>query len=236
MRKTNALARSRRHMHRVGEPNQVRCLTFSCFGRLPLFSNDSIKLEFVDSLKAARAQTRVRLIAWVVMPEHVHLLVQPHSHSESITRFLMRLKRPFCQAVIARWRAARSAILDQLRDWDGATRFWLQGGGYDRLLRSGDDVVEKAGYIHSNPARQGLVEDPLEWPWSSARWYAGTCAVWVFRWICGAERAEQAGHGEDAVPRHPTFEFSWLHARTPPAGIWAILSLPLRLWRNWQTR
>lgn len=163
----------RRHMHRVGQPNDVRFLTFSCYRRLPLFQNNSIKAAFADRLALARESTGIRLIAWVVMPEHVHLLVMPLGHGKSVTQYLRFLKRPFAQMVVSRWRDLQARVLDQLIDKQGATRFWQQGGGYDRVMRSEDDVREKIAYINSNPVRRGLVEHAEDWRWSSARWYAG---------------------------------------------------------------
>lgn len=167
------MGEARRHMHRIGQPNDVRFLTFSCYRRLPLFRNDSIKSAFADRLALARETTGVRLIAWVVMPEHVHLLLMPRRHTKTITAYLRFLKRPFAQAVVSRWLELNARVLDRLIDARGATRFWQQGGGYDRVMRSEDDVREKIAYINSNPVRRGLVTRPEDWKWSSAKWYAG---------------------------------------------------------------
>ena len=64
-------------MKRWEEPGDVRFLTFSCYDRLPLFGNDAIKDLFVEHLARVTAPPTIRLIAWVVMPEHIHLIVQP---------------------------------------------------------------------------------------------------------------------------------------------------------------
>jgi putative transposase len=161
------------HMKRVGGPNEVRFLTFSCYERIPLFENDRIKDLFVEHLARGRAEARIRMIAWVVMPEHVHLLVLPLADSQSIPAFLNGLKRPFAQKVIGRWRELGAGVLDRLVDSGGHTRFWQQGGGYDRVMRSTEDVQEKTKYIHENPVRRGLVDRAEDWRWSSAHWHAG---------------------------------------------------------------
>ena len=54
------------------------------------------------------------------------------------------------------------------------SRFWMRGGGYDRNLRSLDDVREKIRYIHANPVRRNLVDKVEDWKWSSYRaWQSG---------------------------------------------------------------
>jgi putative transposase len=53
-------------------------------------------------------------------------------------------------------------------------RFWQAGGGYDRNYWSTEEIIQRVDYIHNNPVKRGLVEDPCDWPWSSAReWLTG---------------------------------------------------------------
>ncbi len=54
-----------------------------------------------------------------------------------------------------------------------AYRFWQRGGGYDRDLRDPGVIHATIDYIHGNPVRAGLVEQPEDWPWSSAAYFAG---------------------------------------------------------------
>lgn len=149
---------------------QARFLTFSCHNRLPLFQNDKIKDRFVTHLESARQETGYRLLAWVVMPEHVHLLVAPNLPAVPMKRFLMKLKRPFAREVLHRWRKLDAPILERLVDVSGRPRFWLKGGGYDRNIRSMDEYHEKVGYIEENPVRRGLVSHKDDWRWSSWWW------------------------------------------------------------------
>jgi putative transposase len=54
-------------------------------------------------------------------------------------------------------------------------RFWQRGGGYDRNIWSAQEAHEKIGYIHKNPVRRGLVQNPADWPWSSyMAWTSGS--------------------------------------------------------------
>src|SRR5262249_10195557 len=67
----------RKRMRRWETPGQTRFVTFSCQHRLPLFRNQRIAQLFVDRLAEARREHQLRVFAWVVMPEHVHLLCRP---------------------------------------------------------------------------------------------------------------------------------------------------------------
>ncbi|MAY75263.1 MAG: hypothetical protein CMJ31_11200 [Phycisphaerae bacterium] len=159
-------------MRRRENPNHGRFLTFSCQHRLPLFSNDAIKDAFVDQLIRTRDRYGFLLFAWVIMPEHVHLVARFPGGSTATT-VLRALKSAFARRVIARWRELDASVISCVRDSRHVERFWLPGGGYDRNLISLQQIHEKARYVHLNPVRRGLVERPEQWAWSSARWWAG---------------------------------------------------------------
>jgi putative transposase len=163
----------RKKMRRFERTHDVRFLTFSTYQRLPLFKNDRIKDRFVQHLVAARTRHRFHLYGWVIMPEHVHLLLWPCLPAYPVAAALHALKRAFAQEVIARWRLRGAKVLEQLLAPDGSTRFWQRGGGYDRNIFTGEEFEEKLRYIHNNPVIRGLVSRPEEWAWSSARWYLG---------------------------------------------------------------
>ena len=113
------------------------------------------------------------------MPEHFHLIVMPEPSARSVTRFLWDLKRGFALHVVGRWRDLGAPALARLTDKQGRVHFWLPGGGYDRVIRSDEDLSEKRAYIHMNPVRRGLVTSSTDWRWSSAGWYADRSASLV---------------------------------------------------------
>ena len=86
---------------------------------------------------------------------------------------LTELKGGFARLVIGRWKELDAPVLHRIRQPNGRFRFWQMGGGYDRNVRDEAELFEKIGYIHNNPVQRGLVGSPLDWRWSSARWYAG---------------------------------------------------------------
>lgn len=168
---------------------EARLLTFSCEQRLALFGRESIREAFVDALGATRDRHRFRLMAYVVMPDHVHLIILPRpvvaidagrvfaSSTSTVEDILWGLKKPFSQRVLSRWRRLKAPILPRLLQSDGTYRFWLPGGGHDRNLMSEEALWDSIRYVNLNPVRRELVERAIDWPWSSARWYDGQTDV-----------------------------------------------------------
>jgi len=164
------VAENRKKLRRW-ETRTPRFITCSCYKRLPLLGDSRWRDEFVLTLAAARERLGFKLVAWVAMPEHVHLIIVPTDIA--MPKTLTALKQPIAQRAIKRWRALDAKILDSLAVGDGRFRYWQAGGGFDRNLRGLDDLAEKIAYIHRNPVKRGLVERETDWAWSSARWYAG---------------------------------------------------------------
>ena len=110
------------------------------------------------------------------MPEHVHLLLSPHEEEYQIAAVLRLLKESFARWVVRYWEQQAPHLLDRITAQRGTRRvrrFWQEGGGYDRNLFDWDVIRRAIDYIEWNPVRRGLVRDPLEWTWSSARSRAG---------------------------------------------------------------
>ncbi len=159
-------------MKRNESPGGVRFITFSCHRGLPLFSNPAICLVFAEVLAAARVRLRLRLCAWVIMPEHVHLLAIPAS-GVHLGDTLRSIKMSVARRVLARWRKLNAPILLRLAVRESAPRFWQAGGGFDRNVRDDAELSRSIRYIHRNPVRRGLTARPEDWPWSSVRWWMG---------------------------------------------------------------
>lgn len=150
-------------------------LTFCCYRRLPLFTNDAFKKLFLKTLDRARRKHAFEVWAFVIMPEHVHLLIYPLRQQYSIAEILRSIKQPVAQVALPAIRRETPVLARQLMVIEGKRetyRFWQAGGGYDRNLYSPAVIHAAIEYIHANPVRRGLCSEPLEWEWSSSRWYA----------------------------------------------------------------
>lgn len=108
------------------------------------------------TLVDVRRRTPFALCGYCFMPDHWHAIIFPNEGS-SISDILMRVKVG-CYQRIRKRRADPAAI------WQ--SRF------YDRILRTRREFDETLAYIHENPLRKGIVDDPLAWNWSGARWFA----------------------------------------------------------------
>ena len=159
-------------MKRINDPHHARYLTFSTYQRLNLFKTTPLRDAFVDQLRLTRQRHTFHLYAWVLMPNHAHLLVREPT-SGDLTAIIRTLKLGLAKRVLDRWAQLDAPILSQLVDGAGSRRFWQRGGGYDRNIYSEAEFQEKIGYIHMNPMRAGLVQSPQDWEWSSARWWSG---------------------------------------------------------------
>lgn len=140
---------------------------------MQLLGTLALKDLVVRCLFDARDELAFDLFAWVVMPEHVHVLVMPPGPQIAAGAILKSIKAPAARVAIARWRELRAPVLDKITGADVTVRLWQRGGGHDRNVRDRDEFDSIIRYIHENPVRRGLVNRPEDWVWSSAAWYAG---------------------------------------------------------------
>jgi putative transposase len=161
-----------RHFH---EPGHLHELTFSCFHRMPLLTNDSWRRILARCIDAAAEETQTQLVGFAFTPEHVHLLIYLGDSQCSVSRFLARLKQPFSNRIHALLKESAGRLLKQLivHERPGKTcfRFWQEGPGFDRNIFSPDAITASLDYIHMNPVKRGLCRKAVDWDWSSARFY-----------------------------------------------------------------
>jgi len=169
-------AKEQKSVRHFDEPGHAHFLTFSSYQRMPLMSKDRTRTWFVEALRAARQKHAFDLWAWVVMPEHVHLLIWPRRSEYRIETILADLKRPVGQQAVAWLKENSPEFLDKLTVRNRKRtyrRFWQAGPGQDRNVVEPVVVHKIIDYIHNNPVRRGLVQRPEDWPWSSAGDWAG---------------------------------------------------------------
>ncbi len=158
-------------------PGHAHELTFTCFRALPLLSRDRTRGWMVDAVGRARMRYAFDLWAYVIMPEHVHLLIFPRSDDYRISRVLTAIKWPVAHWALDYLRTHAPSWIERLTDRQPsgrvATRFWQRGGGYDRNITRESTLAGVIQYVHDNPVRRGLVDRAADWDWSSAAWYQG---------------------------------------------------------------
>ncbi|HXZ19487.1 MAG TPA: transposase [Candidatus Acidoferrales bacterium] len=148
-------------------------ITCSCYRRLPLFRSVRARNIFVRILGEVRERYGFAVVGYVIMPEHVHLLIgEPRVGTPSlvmqvlkqrVSRELRRRKRRTLPGQLALPFAKAERSLPQ---------FW-QRRFHDFNVWSAKKRAEKLEYMHRNPVARGLVARPNDWAWSSAAAYAG---------------------------------------------------------------
>jgi putative transposase len=126
-------------------------ITFSCYRRLPYLGTAAARSLFERSLEVMRKRYKFVICGYVVMPEHVHLLVNEP-------------KKALLSKAI---QAMKLSVSVQSKE----RPFW-QARYYDFNVHNEEKTSEKLRYMHRNPVKRGLVEKPEDWQWSSFRHYA----------------------------------------------------------------
>jgi putative transposase len=167
----------RKTCKRYNNPGDAHALTFSCFHRQPFLSKDRSRQWLVEAIDRARQQHGFHVWAYVIMPEHAHLLVWPSEAEYDISEVLNSIKQSVAKRALIYVRREAPAFLSRMEDHqpNGKThyRFWQRGGGFDRNVVEPAIVYRQIDYYHNNPVRRGLCDRPEDWFWSSAADYAG---------------------------------------------------------------
>jgi putative transposase len=146
-------------------------VTFSCHRRKPYLGTRRARDRFVKTLDQVRTRWEFPLIGYVVMPEHVHLLMGEPGKGDP-SRVLQVLKQKTSRILRANRRRSAGQLSLRFPDaQDDCGHFW-QRRFYDFNVWSAKKLREKLEYMHLNPVKRKLVAHPKDWPWSSWSYYA----------------------------------------------------------------
>ncbi|MGD0631374.1 MAG: transposase [Terracidiphilus sp.] len=140
-------------LKRFQKAEALHFITFSCFHRLPFLEAPEPKQTFETVLEETRARHQARVYAYVLMPEHIHLLIN-EPPLILLAQFLKALK----QITSRKLRGDRR-------------QFW-QDRSIDANIRGETARSEVIRCIHRNPVKRGLVASPEQYRWSSFNHYA----------------------------------------------------------------
>ena len=166
----------RPHRRNFNLPGNAHELTFSCYQRLPFLRAERTCRWLLESIDVARRTLAFSVWAYVLMPEHVHLLIWRGRSRYEIARIRQAIKEPVGRQAIAYLEEHSPEWLARVTRKRGRKierLFWQSGGGYDRNIDSPGVLLSSIQYLHLNPVRRGLVERCEDWHWSSAAHYAG---------------------------------------------------------------
>ncbi len=167
----------RKTCRRYNTPGHAHALTFSCLRREAFLSRDGSRQWLIEGIDRARDKLLFHLWAYVIMPEHAHVLVWPTGSEYDISAILNSIKQSVSKRALIHVHRHAPAFLPRMEDrqpnGDVHYRFWQRGGGYDRNVFEPVTVFEQIKYLHNNPDRCQLCAKAEDWIWSSAADYSG---------------------------------------------------------------
>ena len=132
-----------------------------------LLSDDHFNL-WAYAFKELVAEFQIKLVAWVALPNHCHILFLPRS-GRDLARFMKRLNGRTSYEL---------NTLDRLRGRTVWYSYW------DKCIRGERDFWTRFNYIHYNPVKHGFVQEPQDWQFSSYSYYLGDeDAVWMKKYV-----------------------------------------------------
>jgi putative transposase len=141
-------------LKRYQQSGSFHFVTFSCYRRRPYLASPHARSFVEETLEQVRRSYSFLVCGYVIMPEHVHLLVS----------------EPECGTLRAALQLFKQTAARKLRPGI-ATPFWY-ARYYDFNVWTDRKRIEKLRYIHRNPVKRGLVAKPEDWRWSSFVHYA----------------------------------------------------------------
>ena len=157
------------NLKRYQQTRQCHFVTFSCCHRRPLLRTAKARDLFLSVLEATRKKFAFVILGYVVMPEHVHLLIS-ELEQQSLALALQMLKQNSSRR-LRRHGRTNPRQQELFAGLKSDNHFW-QKRYYDFNVRTEKKRIEKLKYMHRNPMKRGLVTSPEDWRWSSYRSYA----------------------------------------------------------------
>ena len=156
-------------LHRTYGAHHLHFITCSCYRRLPFLNSAKSRDRFLGILEQTQQRYRFVVVGYVVMPEHVHLLIsEPEVGSPSTV--MQVLKQRTARALLPKQKRRDPRQHNLFEDEPAHRAFW-QARFYDFHVFTSKKRVEKLRYMHRNPVKRGLVKSPEQWRWSSYRFY-----------------------------------------------------------------
>src|SRR3990172_3863435 len=188
--------------------------------RAPIYRDDGDRRRFLELVAHVRERYRWRILAYCLMTNHYHLLVQ--TPEPNLARGMRQLNGVYAQSFNRR---------------HGRVGHLLQGRYGARLVQADEHLLAAARYIVLNPVRAGLCGNPIEWRWSSHRatlgldppWFLDTAALLSYyaptrdaareRYSTHIEQTEKESSQHPLVDGDERFTASVLKGIEPAPGV-----------------
>ncbi len=183
--------------YRIRDSAYPHFITSSIVQWLPIFRSRPRAKVILDSLQFLHDEGSIRLHAYVVMEDHIHLIGSSPDLSRNVRRFLSFTARQLIDHLTDSGETAHLRVLERNRlDSRKSHRYRIwRPGFHPQALLSSSMMDQKINYIHQNPVRKGLVQRAEDWPYSSLAFLKGAAHL---------PPVDQATYPSKAPPSDPT--------------------------------
>ncbi len=165
--------------YKIYDQSKAYYLTFTVVSWVDIFSRKIYRDIIIDSLKYCQKEKGLNIFAYVIMTNHIHLLV--NSEKDNISDFIRDFKKFTCKKIIdtienelesrKKWMLNLFAYEVIKNKSNKNYQLWIHDS-HPIEIYSNEFIKQKVEYIHNNPVRAGIVESPEHYLYSSARNYA----------------------------------------------------------------
>ena len=171
-KKGNMRGRSR---YKIYEPTHPHFVTCTILHWLPIFTRKESVQIIIDSLKFLQEKDNLKLYAYVILENHLHMVVQSNDLPKTMESFkkytanqiLKLLKEENVKTLLEQFKFYKKA-----HKTDKEYQIWEEGY-QPKLMQTDVMMISKIKYIHENPVKRGYVDEATHWRYSSARDYEG---------------------------------------------------------------
>ena len=164
-----------RSRYKIYEPTHPHFVTCTVLHWIPIFTRTQTTDIIFESLKYLQKSDNLKIYAYVILENHLHLLVS----SDDIAKTMTNFKKFTARKIIDLLKEHNvKTILEQLSFYKKAHKttakyqLWQEGIA-PKLIQSQKMMIERINYIHNNPIKRGYVDEASHWRYSSARDYDG---------------------------------------------------------------
>ena len=157
-------------LRRVTGRGDLHFITFCCYQRRALLGTVQARNLATQILDEVRARYGFALVGYVMMPEHVHLLIG-ESRAVSPAKVVQVFKQRLSHQMRGKQHEEEPQSLSLLNGGEAELRRFWQRRYYDFNVYTLAKLKEKLEYMHANPVKEKLVMHPRDWPWSSWSYY-----------------------------------------------------------------
>jgi len=152
--------------------NQLYFVTLTVIAKIPVFTNSKYMNVLIDNFEFYRKNEGLKIFYYVIMDNHVHMIIL---HEDHVGVILKNYKSYTAGKILSylkkderRWIIYLMEKYKKQYKTESKYQFW-QEGSHPQLIQSWEMLKQKVDYIHFNPVKRGIVSEPEDWLYSSAR-------------------------------------------------------------------